>query len=98
MKTKDKSRTKGSIEASNQTAARSWTIHNPADLGRAIAGVRAERGLTQSGLASQVEIDRGYLARLETGPDQLVLERSLRALRRMGATVSVTIPAPHGRH
>jgi DNA-binding XRE family transcriptional regulator len=97
MDTKVKSNATGEVAASKAAATRNWTIHNPADLGRAIAGVRAERGLTQSGLASQVEIDRGYLARLEAGADQLVLERSLRALRRMGATVSVTIPASDGR-
>jgi predicted transcriptional regulator len=92
MKTKDENKPRSTMAG----AAQSWTIHNPADLGRAIAGVRAIRGLTQNGLANQVEIDRGYLARLEAGADQLVLERSLRALRRMGATVSVTISAPHG--
>lgn len=71
---------------------RRWSIHNPADLGRAIAGARAARGLTQVELAKQADIDRGYLARLEAGASQLVLERSLRALRRMGATITVTVP------
>lgn len=68
-----------------------WAIHNPADLGRAIAGVRSARGLTQAALAERIGIDRGYLARLEAGASQLVLERTLRALRRMGATVTVTL-------
>ena len=72
--------------------ARSWSIHNPADIGRAIAGVRAEKGLTQAELAEQLEVDRGYLARLEAGASQLVLERSLRALRRMGARITVSLP------
>lgn len=76
--------------------SRSWSIHNPADVGRAIAGVRGERGLTQAALAKQAEIDRGYLARLEAGASQLVLERSLRALRRMGATVTVSLPGDDG--
>jgi len=71
---------------------RVWSIHNPADIGRAIAGVRAERGLTQEDLAREVEVDRSYLAKLEAGPSQLVLERSLRALRRMGATITVSVP------
>jgi transcriptional regulator with XRE-family HTH domain len=71
---------------------RLWSIHNPADFGRAIAGARAARGLTQVELAEQADIDRGYLARLEAGASQLVLERSLRALRRMGATITVTVP------
>ena len=71
---------------------RTWAIHNPADMGRAIAGVRAERGLTQEDLAREIEVDRSYLAKLEAGPSQLILERSLRALRRMGATITVTLP------
>jgi len=73
-------------------ANRTWTIRNPADLGRAIAGVRAAKGLTQAELASRAGIGRSYLAQLEAGASQLVLERSLRALRRMGASVTVTLP------
>jgi len=73
---------------------RAWAVHNPSDLGRAIAGLRAERGLTQADLASQAGMSRVYLARLESGADQLVLERALRALRRMGATVTVTAGSP----
>lgn len=79
--------------AGRKPRQRIWSIHNPADIGRAIAGVRAEKGLTQAALAKQIEIDRGYLARLEAGASQLVLERSLRALRRMGATITVSLPA-----
>ncbi len=74
-------------------SVRTWSIHNPADLGRAIAGVRAERGLTQKELAGQIDVGRVYLATLEAGSSPLVLERSLRALRRMGATITVSIPA-----
>jgi len=77
--------------------SRVWSIQNPADLGRAIAGVRAERGLTQEGLSKAIGVDRGYLARLEAGASQLVLERSIRALRRMGATVTVSIPRDDGQ-
>lgn len=76
---------------------RVWSIRSPADLGRAIAGVRAARGLTQEGLAKAINVDRGYLARLEAGASQLVLERSIRALRRMGATVTVSIPRDDGK-
>jgi transcriptional regulator with XRE-family HTH domain len=71
---------------------RNWLVHNPRDIGRAIAGVRAERGLTQAQLAEELGIDRAYLARLESGADQLVLERAILALRRMGATVTVSLP------
>jgi len=71
---------------------RSWTIRNPEDLGRAIAGVRGAKGLTQAELAAHTGVGRSYLAQLEAGASQLVLERSLRALRRMGASVTVTLP------
>lgn len=77
--------------------ARSWTVRSPADLGRAIAGVRGVRGLTQVELAEQAGIGRSYLAQLEAGASQLVLERSLRALRRMGASVTVTLPGDDER-
>lgn len=80
-----------------QSSQRTWAIHNPADLGRAIAGVRAEKGLTQEGLAKAIDVDRGYLARLEAGASPLVLERSLRALRRMGATVTISVPRGNGQ-
>lgn len=85
-----------SSEASRSSPTRQWSIHTPADVGRAIAGVRAERGLTQAALAERAGVDRGYLARLEAGASPLVLERSLRALRRMGATITISLPEDHG--
>jgi transcriptional regulator with XRE-family HTH domain len=78
--------------------SREWSIHTPADVGRAIAGVRAQRGLTQAGLAERADIDRGYLARLEAGASPLVLERSLRALRRMGARITISLPEDDDSH
>ena len=75
----------------------SWTVSNPSDLGRAIAGVRAARGLTQAELAARAGIGRSYLAQLEAGASQLVLERSLRALRRMGASIVITLPGDDER-
>lgn len=75
---------------STKRPKRVWRVHSPADLGRAIAGVRAEVGLTQEELAEKTAIDRAYLARLEAGASPLVLERAFRALRRMGATVTVS--------
>jgi transcriptional regulator with XRE-family HTH domain len=74
-------------------AKRIWIVRSPADLGRAIAGARTQQGLTQQELAAEADIERTYLARLEAGASPLVLERALRALRRMGATVTVTLPA-----
>jgi transcriptional regulator with XRE-family HTH domain len=70
---------------------RRWTVRSPEDLGRAIAGVREARGLTQEDLAKATAVHRSYLAALEAGSEALVLERALRALRRMGATVTVTL-------
>ena len=69
-----------------------WSVRNVADLGRAVAGVRTERGLTQEDLAEEAGFDRFYLARLEAGAKTLMLERALRALRRMGATVAIELP------
>lgn len=71
---------------------RTWTVRSPEDLGRAIAGVRAVRGLSQQQLAHETGLDRSYLARLEAGASQLVIERVLRVLRRTGATVTITLP------
>ncbi len=76
-----------------------WTVGRPADLGRAVAGVRQARELTQEQLAEQAGVDRSYLARLEGGATTLLLERALRALRRMGARVTIELPeddAPAG--
>lgn len=76
---------------------RTWTVRSSADLGRAIAGVRAERQLTQADLAEQTEINRSYIAELECGASTLAVERALRLLRWMGATVTVTAPEGHDR-
>ena len=69
-----------------------WIVGSPADLGRATAGVRREKGLTQQELAEEAGFDRSYLVRLEAGATTLLLERALRALRRMGATVTIELP------
>ena len=77
---------------------RRWTVRSGADLGRAISGVRVERGLTQADLARETGVNRSYLAELESGADSpLVIERALRALRRMGATVTVSLPVEGDR-
>ncbi len=73
------------------SAHQEWAIRSAADLGRTIAGVRFARGLTQQQLAEEAGVERSYLARLETAASTLAIERSLRLLRRMGATVTVTI-------
>lgn len=74
-----------------------WTVRSSGDLGRAIAGARHARGMTQQRLAEEAGVERSYLARLEAGASTLALERALRLLRRMGATVTVTLPPVDGR-
>ncbi len=74
-----------------------WRIRTPDDLGRAIAGARRERGLSQGALADELGFKRSYLSELETGGEATIaLDRSLRALRRLGAEVTVTLPDGHG--
>ena len=74
-----------------------WTVRSADDLGRAIAGARHARGMTQQRLAEEAGLERSYLARLEVGTSTLALERALRLLRRMGATVTVTLPPADDR-
>lgn len=68
-----------------------WTIRSGDDLGRAIAEIRHERGLTQEEFAEQAGISRVYLAQIESGRSSSVLEHMLRALRRAGAQLTVTL-------
>lgn len=77
-------------------SAETWSIRSGADFSRAIAGVRSAKGLTQAELAEQLGTHRSYLARIEGGVAPIFLDRALRALRRMGAEVTVTLPADRG--
>jgi transcriptional regulator with XRE-family HTH domain len=52
--------------------------------------------MTQEELARETGVERSYLARFEAGATTLALERLLRLLRRMGATVTVTLPGDDG--
>jgi transcriptional regulator with XRE-family HTH domain len=80
-----------------EPSSSSWRIRTPADIGRAIAGARRERGLSQGALADELGFRRSYLSELETGGEATIaLERSLRALRRLGAEVTVTLPGDRG--
>jgi transcriptional regulator with XRE-family HTH domain len=72
------------------TNEQQWVIRSAADFGRAIAGLRAGQGLTQSELAARSGVSRNYLAQLERGATALILDRVLRLLRRLGAEVTVT--------
>jgi transcriptional regulator with XRE-family HTH domain len=74
-----------------------WEIRSPGDIGRAIVGIRRERGLTQEQLADELGIDRSYLSMMERGRASLAIERNLLALRRLGAKVTITLPADDAR-
>lgn len=73
-----------------------WRIRAPADFGRAIAGARRRRGWTQERLAQDLGIKRSYLSELEAGASTIALERTLQALRRLGAEVTVTLREEDG--
>lgn len=75
----------------NEPPAPRWRIRASADFGRAIAGARRRRGWTQERLAQELGIKRSYLSELEAGASTLALERTLQALRRLGADVNVTL-------
>ena len=73
--------------------ARQMVVRSGADLGAVIAEARRQRGLTQEELARSVNLDRTYLARVETGRSVLLLDRVFKLLRRLGVEVVVTLPS-----
>lgn len=77
-------------------AQRNWSVRSGEDMGRAIAGIRHERGLTQAELAAQGGLSRNWLAKLEAGRSTPVLDHLLRLLRRLGATVTITFEDSDG--
>jgi transcriptional regulator with XRE-family HTH domain len=77
-------------------ATRSWTVRSPEDFGRVIAEIRRERGMTQEELAATGGLTRAWLAQLETGRTARSLEHILRLLRRLGASVTVTVGDDRG--
>ena len=52
--------------------------------------------MTQSELAVQSGLSRDYLAKIEGGRTVSLLEHSLRILRRMGATVTISWESDDG--
>lgn len=67
-------------------------IRRAEDLGLAVSEARRALGMTQLELAEQSGVERTYLAKLEAGLSTLLLERSLRLLRRLGARLVVELP------
>lgn len=76
--------------------ARSWSIRSAEDLGRSLAEIRRERGLTQEQLAADGGLSRASLAQLEIGRSTPVLDHFLRLLRRLGATITITFEGQGG--
>lgn len=73
---------------------RTWTIRGSDDFGRALADIRLATGRTQADLAADTGLTRSYVAKIETGRTSPLLDHLLRALRRLGATITVTFDAP----
>ena len=74
------------------TPSRSYSVRRGSDIGAAVAEARRARGLTQADLASELGVARAYLAAMETGRTNRLIEHLLRALRRLGAEVTITWP------
>jgi HTH-type transcriptional regulator/antitoxin HipB len=68
-----------------------YVVRSPEDLGRAVAGIRQTRGLTQAELGEQAGMSRDTIAQLERGRQGRSIELLLRLLRRLGATVTITV-------
>lgn len=80
------------------TPSRSYSVRRGGDIGAAIAEARRARGLTQSQLANELGVGRAYLAAMEAGRTNRLIEHLLRALRRLGAEVTVTWPTTNVEH
>ncbi|MSY13512.1 MAG: helix-turn-helix domain-containing protein [Actinobacteria bacterium] len=68
-----------------------YVVRSPEDLGRAIAEIRKSQHLTQAQLAEQGAMSRDSFAHLERGRQGRSIELLLRLLRRLGATVTITV-------
>ncbi len=70
-------------------------IRRPQDLGLALSEARRVAGLTQAQLSDATDVERTYLAKLESGLSTLLLVRVLRLLRRLDARLVVELPDAH---
>jgi transcriptional regulator with XRE-family HTH domain len=69
-----------------------YTVRTGRDLSGAVREARIGSGLTQEQLAEMAGLDRSYLAKMESGLSVLLLDRIMRTLRLLGASVVVTFP------
>lgn len=73
-----------------------YVVRSPEDLGRTVAEIRRSRELTQAQLAASSGMSRDSLAQLERGRQGRSIELLLRLLRRLGATITITVERPDG--
>ena len=59
------------------------------ELGRALARLRQQTGLTQEAMATRVGIERTYLTRMETGLATEQLQRVFAILREVGYELAI---------
>lgn len=68
-------------------------VRSGADVGRAIAALRSRAGMTQQELGELAGLDAAYVSKIESGRTVTLLEHELRILRRLGARVTIELPA-----
>jgi transcriptional regulator with XRE-family HTH domain len=71
------------------TTSGTWRASNGRELGRALARVRQQAGLTQEAMAARLGIERTYLARMETGLTTEQLQRVFAILREVGYELAI---------
>ena len=73
-------------------------IRTPRELGLAIRRARADRGLTQAGLADRAHVGRQWLSELEGGKRTAQLGRVLSVLEALQLAITLTTaPVGHGK-
>lgn len=77
--------------------AQQYVVRSPEDLGRTVAEIRKSRGETQAELAARCGMSRDSLAQLERGRQGRSLLLLLRLLRRLDATVTITVSENNGQ-
>ena len=66
-----------------------WRASNGSELGRDLARLRQQTGLTQEAMATRVGIERTYLTRMETGLATEQLQRVFAILREVGYELAI---------
>jgi transcriptional regulator with XRE-family HTH domain len=74
-----------------------YVVRSGEDLGRAIADIRKAQDLTQAALGARTGLSRDSVAQLERGRQGRSIELLLRMLRRLGATVTITVERNDGQ-